>query len=160
MLDTVPPETRLRARADRYARWAGLAAGAVAAQQLATMDSDDLGVPFLYAITAFGLCAVGGVLLGDALTPRPQEAVRTAGLAPRRVRDQVPPRMTPVLLLQAVSLVALLLTAAAVASPDDLGRAGRAFVVTCGGVSESHSPWPGSYYGIPMLASLAVGTDP
>ncbi|MFJ6837051.1 hypothetical protein [Streptomyces sp. NPDC091209] len=49
----------------------------------------------VFAITAFGLCAVGGVLLGDALTLRPQEAVRTASLAPRLIRDQVPPRMAP-----------------------------------------------------------------
>ncbi|UQA94415.1 hypothetical protein [Streptomyces halobius] len=158
MLDIVPPEARLRARADRYARWSGLAAGAVVAQQLATMDGTGLGVTFLYALAGFGLCAVGGVLLGDALTPRPREAVRTADLAPRRVRDHVPPRMTRLLLLQTASLVVLLVTAAAVASPDDLGRAGRAFTVTCGGVTEGHGPWPGSHYGIPILTSLAAGT--
>lgn len=74
MLDTNWSESRLRAGAHRHARWAGLA---------------------VFAITAFGLCVVGGVLLGDALTPRPREAVRTAGLAPRRVRDHVPPRVPP-----------------------------------------------------------------
>lgn len=158
MLDTVPAESRLRARADRCARWAGLVAGFVVAQLLARRDSDDLGAGILYALAAFGLCAVGGVLLGDALAPRPREAVRTAGLTPRRVRDQVPPRMTRLLLIQAASFVLLLTVTTAVASPDDLGRAGRALAVTCGGVTEVHSPWPGSFYAVPIGVSLAVGT--
>lgn len=106
MPDTDRPESRARARAraDRYARLAGLAVGVVAASLWATMDitnsshsSFDFGVPLVSFVTAFGLCAVGGVLLGDALTPRPREAVRTASLAPRRARDHVPPRITPLL---------------------------------------------------------------
>ncbi|WLW53990.1 hypothetical protein [Streptomyces sp. YU58] len=158
MLDTVPAESRLRARADRWARWAGLAAGVVVAQLLAAMDSDGLGSGVLYALAGFGLCAVGGVLLGDALAPRPREAVRTAGLTPRRVRDQVPPRMSRLLILQAATLVLLLTVTTTVASADDLGRAGRAFAVTCGGATEVHGPWPGSFYAVPILGSLAVGT--
>ncbi|UKY51251.1 hypothetical protein [Streptomyces inhibens] len=157
MLDTVPPETRLRARAHHCARWAGLAAGVVVASQLATVGQD-LGVGILYAIPAFGLCAVGGVLLGDALTPRPKEAVRTAGLAPRRIPDHLPPRMARLLLGQAALLVVLLTAAAAVASPDDLGRAGRSLSVACQGRTEAASPWPGLYYGLPVLLSLALGS--
>ncbi|WEB39046.1 hypothetical protein MOV08_06840 [Streptomyces yunnanensis] len=160
MLDTAPPASRRRV--DRYARWSGLAAGVVAAPLLATMPTsyfgDDYGMPIVLAITGFGLCAVGGVLLGDALTPRPQEAVRTAGLAPRRVRDHVPPRMTPVLLLLAVSLVVLLVIGLATASPDAIGRVGRALTVTCNGVTKPIGPWPGIFYGTPILASLTLGT--
>lgn len=162
MLDTNWSESRLRAGAHRYARWAGPAVGAMAAQQLVTMDTsrtgDDYGMPLVFAITAFGLCVVGGVLLADALTPRPREAVRTAGLAPRRVRDHVPPRVTPLLLLQAVSVVVLLVIGAATASPDALGRAGRALTVTCDGAAKSFGSWPGLFYGIPILASLTIGT--
>ncbi|EST24742.1 hypothetical protein M878_29910 [Streptomyces roseochromogenus subsp. oscitans DS 12.976] len=134
----------------------------MAAPLLATMPTssfgDDYGMPIVLAITGFGLCAAGGVLLGDALTPHPQEAVRTAGLAPRRVRDQVPPRMTPLLLLLAVSLVVLLAIGLATASPDAIGRAGRAITVTCNGVTKPISPWPGIFYGTPILASLTLGT--
>ncbi|MEV5877481.1 hypothetical protein AB0L75_25305 [Streptomyces sp. NPDC052101] len=162
MLDTVRPVSRLRARAHRYARWAGLVAGLMAAQQVASLGTsnfgDDYGALIVYAITAFGLCAVGGVLLGDALTLRPQEAVRTAGLVPRRVRDHVPPRMAPLLVLQAVSLVVLLVIGAATASPDAMGRAGRAITVTCDGAPKPLGPWPGIFYGIPILASLTAGT--
>ncbi|MFF4275820.1 hypothetical protein [Streptomyces sp. NPDC001536] len=144
-----------RAPLDRYARWTGLAVGVLAARLLSPLIGDD-GI--LYAIPAFGLCAVAGVLVGDALTGPRQGAVRTAGLTPRRVRDHVPPRMTGLLLALAAALVAVLAVATAVASPDDLGRAGRALTLTCRGVTESASPWPGFYYSLPMLVSLALST--
>lgn len=156
MLDTVPLQSRFLEHADHYARWSGLAIGIVAAQQLVTMDSGDITMPFVFAITAFGLCAVGGVLLGDALTLRPQEAVRTASLAPRLVRAHVPPRMAPLLLLQAASLATLLVIGAVTASSDP---AGRVITVTCEGMPASLGPWPGLYYGGPMFAALAVGTS-
>ncbi|MGW1717991.1 hypothetical protein [Streptomyces sp. NPDC002156] len=160
MLDTVPLQSRFLDHADHYARWSGLAIGTEAARQLVTMRSGDITMPLVFAITAFGLCAVGGVLLGDALTLRPQEAVRTASLAPRLVRDQVPPRMTPLLLLQAASLVALLVIGAVTASadPGQAGRAGSVLSVTCEGLRTSLGPWPGLYYSGPMFAALAVGT--
>jgi hypothetical protein len=150
-----PPVAASRAPADRYARWTGLAVGILAARWLTPLNHGD-GI--LYAIPAFGLCAVAGVLAGDALTAPRRGAVRTAGLTPRRVRDYVPPRMTRLLLGLAAALVVLLAVAAAVASPDDLGRAGRSLAVTCRGVTESAGPWPGLYYGLPMLASLTVAT--
>ncbi|MEU2716088.1 hypothetical protein [Streptomyces sp. NPDC007205] len=154
-LDVTSPATASRAPADRYARWTGLATGALAAVWLSPLDHGD---GMLYAIPAFGLCAVAGVLVGDALAAPARGAVRTAGLAPRRVRDYVPPRMTWLLAVLAVALVAVLATAGAVASPDDLGRAGRELTLTCRGMTEGHGPWPGLAYGLPMLASLAVTT--
>lgn len=144
-----------RAPLDRYARWTGLAVGVLAARLLSPLIGDD-GI--LYAIPAFGLCAVAGVLVGDALTGPRRGAVRTAGLTPRRVRDHVPPRMTWLLLGLAAALVVVLAVATAVASPDDLGRAGRALTLTCRGMTESASPWPGFYYSLPILVSLTVST--
>ncbi|NEA66007.1 hypothetical protein [Streptomyces sp. SID12488] len=160
MLDTVPIQSRFLDHAEYYARWSGLAIGIVVAQQLIAMHSGDIAMPLVFAITAFGLCAVGGVLLGDALTLRPQEAVRTASLAPRLVRDQVPPRMAPLLLLQAASLVTLLVIGAVTASsdPDRTVRAGHVLTITCEGLRTSLGPWPGLYYSGPMFAALAVGT--
>ncbi|WP_198539533.1 hypothetical protein [Streptomyces graminilatus] len=160
MLDTAPLQARFLDHVEYYARWSGLAIGIMLGQQLIAMDSDDIAMPLVFAITVFGLCAVGGVLLGDALTLHPQEAVRTASLAPRLVRDQVPPRMAPLLLLEAASLVALLVTGALTASadPDQAGSAGRVLAVTCEGIGVSLGPWPGLYYSGPMFAALAVGT--
>ncbi len=156
-LDSPPsaPAPASRVPLDRYARWAGLAVGILATKWLLPLNN---GEGALYAILTLGLCAVAGVLLGDVLTAPPRGAVRTAGLTPRRVRDYVPPRMTVLLLGLAAALIVLLITAAAVASRDDLGRAGRAFTVTCGGLTHSYTPWPGLYYGLPILASLALST--
>ncbi|WP_326773898.1 hypothetical protein [Streptomyces sp. NBC_01445] len=155
MLDTVPPPSR--ARADRYARFGGLTAGALLSLYLID-NSGGLGTGALIAIPVFGLCAAAGVLLGEYITARPQGAVRTAGLAPRRIRDYVPPQLTVVLLIEAALLIALLVTATAIGSPDDMGRAGRVLTMACSGVTESHGPWPGSFYAGPALASLALGT--
>ncbi|MFC4500475.1 MULTISPECIES: hypothetical protein [Streptomyces] len=157
MLDTVSPE-RLLARADLCARWAGLALGAVVAQQLALIRSDDMSMPFVSAVTAFGLCAVGGVLLGDSLTPAPQDTVRKAALAPRRVRDHVPPRMAPLIAFQAACLTVLLTIGATVGSVDKTGRAGRGLAVTCRTTTRHLSPWPGLFYTPLILISLALGT--
>ncbi|MEW2634922.1 hypothetical protein AB0903_25565 [Streptomyces sp. NPDC048389] len=59
---------------------------------------------------------------------------------------------------QAAVLVVLLAGAWAAGSPDDLGRAGRALTVVCPGGTESPGPWPGSYYGLPLLGLLATAT--
>lgn len=154
-LGTVPAASA----ADRYIRWAGLFAGFVAARMVthAWESGEDVGI--LYAIPVFGLCAVAGVLAADALTARPRGAVRTAGLAPRRVRDYVPPRMTGFLVAQAGVLVVLLVAAAVIAWPGDAGRAGRSLTFTCpdGGIVDAGA-WPGAFYGLPILASLAVST--
>ncbi|MFE2236420.1 hypothetical protein ACFXA4_28145 [Streptomyces sp. NPDC059442] len=159
MLDT-PLQSRFLDHADPFARWSGLAIGITAAQVLVTMESGDITMPLVFALAAFGLCAVGGVLIGDALTPRPQCAVRTASLAPRRVRNQVPPHMAPLLLLQAASLLVLLVIGAVTASYDS-GRTdetGRVITLTCEGIRASLGPWPGLYYSGPMLAALALAT--
>ncbi|KUO13675.1 hypothetical protein [Streptomyces sp. DSM 15324] len=158
MIDTVTPE-RLLARADLCARWAGLALGAAVAQGLATMDSDDMAMPFVAAVTAFGLCAVGGVLLGDSLTPAPQDRVRRAALSPRRVRDHVPPRMARLLVLQSAFLVLLLTIGIAAADADRAGHSGRALAVTCAvGLTRRLTPWPGLHYATPVLVSVTLGT--
>ncbi|MFD7282058.1 hypothetical protein ACFV80_34745 [Streptomyces sp. NPDC059862] len=164
MLDTHQPESRLRAHTDRYARWAGLAVGVVAAPLWATMDltnhgisSFDAGVPLVSFATAFGLCAVGGVLLGDTLTPHPRDAVRTASLTPRRVRDHVPPRITLLLLLQAVFLVALAGVGDALGTQDAMNRAIGAHD-GCDGTEPPVILWPGMFHGSQILGSLAIGT--
>lgn len=146
----------LRTATDTIARWTGLAAGGAAAYAVARADT--LGVGVLCAVPVFGLCAMAGVLLGDALTPAPRGAVRTAGLAPRRIRDQVPRRLTVLLLVQGGVLVVLLAVAAALGSPDDMGRPGRSLQAACQDLREAASPWPGHYYGIPAALALAVGS--
>ncbi|WP_257234674.1 hypothetical protein [Streptomyces sp. JV178] len=156
MLDSAPLPYRLLEHADHVARWSGLAVGVIVAQAVSTLGDGDVEFEqrVIFCITAFGLCAVAGVLLADALTLRPQEAVRTASLAPRLVRDHVPPHMGPLIALQGVSLVALLVITAATASVDT----GKVAHITCNGMRASLGPWPGLYYSLPMFGALAIAT--
>lgn len=142
MLDTAPPQYRLLDHADHYARWSGLAIGLVVAQALSTLGDVEFEQRVVFCLTAFGLCAVAGVLLADALTLRPQEAVRTASLAPRLVRDHVPPHMGPLIALQGLSLVVLLVITAATASvdPDRVFSTGKVLTLTCNGMPADHRP--------------------
>ncbi|MEY9877173.1 hypothetical protein ABH931_006697 [Streptacidiphilus sp. MAP12-33] len=135
-------------------RWGGLAIGVVAAAWAS--GQGELGLGTMLAPTLLGLGAVLGALAADATAPRPTGTVRVAGLTPRRIRDFVPRRAVAALGVCAAVLVALLAVAGAVASPDDLGRSGRAFAYGCGDVAALRGPWPGFFYGVPLLAALAV----
>ncbi|WP_369043159.1 hypothetical protein [Streptomyces sp. Midd1] len=160
MLGTAPLQSRFLDHADHYARWSGLAIGVIAAQALSTLGQVEFEQRVVFCITAFGLCAVAGVLLADALTLVPQDAVRTASLAPRLVRKHVPPRMGPLIVLQGVSLTVLLVITAITASIDS-GRtfsAGKVVAVTCNGMRALLGPWPGLYYSLPMFGALAIAT--
>ncbi|MEV0484726.1 hypothetical protein AB0I69_29455 [Streptomyces sp. NPDC050508] len=156
MLDTALPGPHRRARAAFFARWGGLALGAALAWGIAR--SDRLGLGILHAVPVFGICAVAGILAADALIPKQQGPVRRAGLTPRRIRDFLPIRFATLLATQAVALVILLTAAAFTASADDMGRASRSLSAACGGLTESHGPWPGLFYGIPILAALGIGS--
>ncbi|WP_327378192.1 hypothetical protein OG393_32030 [Streptomyces sp. NBC_01216] len=155
MIDSV--ETSRRRMLGYAVRWAGLLAGAALAWPAGTLGPR-LGTGFLTGITAFCVCAMAGVLAADGLRAGPQGAVRRATLTPRRVRDQLPRRTTGLLTVQAALLVALLAGAWAAGSPDDAGRAGRALTVACAEYTLTRGPWPGAYYGLPLLGLLAAGT--
>ncbi len=154
-VDTVPTASP----AVRYSRWAGLLIGAVATRIVGQAWDAEADIGVLYAIVAFGLCAIMGVLAGDALTARPRGPVRTAGLAPRQVRDYVPPRMTPFLIAQAGVVVVLVVAAAILARSDEASRAGHPLAFACqdGSVIGIRS-WPGVHNGLPILTCLAVST--
>jgi hypothetical protein len=160
MLDAAPLQSRFLDHADHYARWSGLAIGIIAAQGLSTLGDIEFEQRVVFCITAFGLCAVAGVLLADALTLVPQDAVRTASLAPRLVRDHVPPRMGPLIALQGLSLTVLLAIAAVTASVDSdrIFTTGKVVAVTCNGMRASLGPWPGLYYSLPIFGALAIAT--
>jgi hypothetical protein len=104
---------------------------------------------------------VGGIghtlvlALGELTWPRPEGALRRVRLRRREVRDVVPRR------LLVATRVAWVATAAALAAgivlADSSGRALTA-VVTVDGVTTTAtaSPFPGSFYAVPLLACLAV----
>lgn len=109
-----------------------------------------------------------GLPMNDTVPPespfRPRaraETIRTASLTPRLVRDLVPPRISRLLLLQAIVLVALVGAGAATASPDARFRAlindAGDPSAPCSGVP-SFTLVPGMFYGNQILGSLAIGT--
>ncbi|MFC8294298.1 hypothetical protein ACFUJ0_21235 [Streptomyces sp. NPDC057242] len=157
MLDSAPPAPLRPARAELLVRWGGAAIGAAAAWTVA--HGAGLGLGVLHALPVFAVCATAGVLAADALTPGPGGgAVRLAGLVPRRVRDVLPTGFALLLAAEAAVLLALLAVAALTAAPDDTGGAGRTLSVACTSLTESRGPWPGLFYGLPVLAALAAGT--
>ncbi|MGW1727702.1 hypothetical protein ACWCQK_32915 [Streptomyces sp. NPDC002306] len=160
MLDSAPFQRCFLDHANYYARWSGLAIGIVVAQALSTLGHVEFEQRVVLCITAFGLCAVAGVLLADALTLLPQDSVRTASLAPRLVRDHVPPHMGPLIALQGLSLAVLLAITAATATvdPHRIFSTGKVIAVTCNGMRASLGPWPGTYYSLPTFGALAIAT--
>ncbi|MFE1292433.1 hypothetical protein [Streptomyces sp. NPDC058751] len=160
MLETAPLQRRFLEHADHFARWSGLAVGIITAQAISTLGNVEFEQRVVFCITAFGLCAVAGVLLADALTLVPQDVVRTASLVPRLVRNHVPPRMGPLIALQGISLTALLAITAVTASvdPDRVFSTGKVVAVTCNGMRTTLGPWPGLYYSLPMFGALAIAT--
>jgi hypothetical protein len=139
-------------------RWqvAGLLVGLPVAVMVGHVS---LGRGLLLAAPAFGLCALAGVLAGEATAPRPTSGGRrTAILEVRRPGNYVPVHLARAVAGLTAALVVLLIITTITASSDDLGRAGRALTVTCGsGLVDQGTPWPGSYYSIPLAVLLLAG---
>ena len=153
-----PPSPEQEATARTTVRWrlAGLVTGLVVA--LAVGAQGGLGRGLLLAAPLFGLCVLGGVVVGELRVRPPQGPVRRAELGVRRIRDYLPRRLaTAVAVATGVLALTLVLTTAA-GSPDDLGRAGRRLFRHCTAtVAEGRGPWPGSYYTVPLAVLVAAG---
>jgi hypothetical protein len=117
-----------------------------------------LGRGLMMAAPVFGLCVLAGVLVGEATAPRLVLGdTRAAVLEVRHLKDYLPTRLAVVVAALAAGLTAILIVATVTAGSDDLGRAGRALTATCGGGIARATPWPGSYYSIPMAMLLLAG---
>jgi hypothetical protein len=112
----------------------------------------------MLAAPVFGLFVLAGVLVGELSVQAPAERTRRAALALRRVADYVPRGLAGAVALAVVMLVALLGTTTAMGSADDLGRAGRVLVHQCNAaLTDTHGPWVGSFYSIPLSVVMLVG---
>ena len=136
--------------------WAGaVVVGGVVAWLL--HGSLDLGRGTMLVPAVLGLFVVVGVGLGETVV-RPQRptGARTAPLAPRRVADYLPrPLTTAVAGIAALHLATLGLTTVT-ASADDMGRAGRQVAAQCGNIGNAASPYPGSFYSVPLTLLLLL----
>jgi len=136
-------------------RWAGLGLGVAAAVLAAYADS--LGRGLMLAPTVFGLCVIGGVVVGELATIPRSPGVRTAPLETRRAGDYLPRRLGGAVTAMAAALGALLVTTTLMGSADDMGRAGRTLALQCSAGRGSRSPWPGLFYGVPLGIAVAAG---
>lgn len=152
----VPERLGAVARATRRWRLAGLVAGLVVAGLAA--DTGGLGRGLLLAAPLLALCVLLGVVIGELGVRPPAGDRRSAALEVRSARDALPRVLTPLVVAALVVLGALLAFTSAVASADDLGRAGRALSRACSPVStESRGPWPGSFYAVPLAVLVTAG---
>ncbi|WP_336922420.1 hypothetical protein [Aquipuribacter sp. SD81] len=134
----------------------GAALGVAAGAAVAAWDPLGRGVLLAPAVVATGVLV--GVLVAELVVAPPRGPRRSAGLATRRVRDVLPRRLSVAVGVAAVGLLVLCSATALAASPDDLGRAGRALrgVCTDGSVTTT-TPWPGSWYVVPLLLLVGLG---
>ncbi len=150
-----PVPVRREWRLVRLCRAVGVLAGAYAAGSVAYgVGSWGLGV--MLAPAVFGLVVLLATALGETLArPRRAPGPRTASLQPRRVVDYLPRGLGPVTGVLVVATTALLVTTTATASRD--GHTGEVRALRCeaGAVAGSATPYPGSYYSLPLLALLA-----
>jgi hypothetical protein len=136
-------------------RWAGLSLGAVTATWTASTGSLGLGV--MLAPTVFGLCVIGGAVVGELATIPRSGSVRTAALKTRSVGKYLPRRLGALVMASTIGLGALLVTTTRMGSAD-LSRVGRVVFRACGAErSAPYGPWPGLFYAVPLGIAVMIG---
>lgn len=134
-------------------RLLGMLAGAVLGVLTFQLGLDGRG-PML-ALAVFGLCVLAATAVGEtAVKPLRPPGVRSASLSARRVRDYLP-WTTPLVAFLVLVTVAVLTLTTVVASDDDLGRS-RAIACATSGAGAVHTPFPGSFYSVPLAVALVV----
>lgn len=151
-----PELARLRALTT-VARIIGVAVGLIVVVSLVITLPFGLGVflaPAVFAGTQILAAMISGVVTHGAA-----RTTGTAGLEVRSVNPYLPLGLT-VLTASATTLLALALAwTTAMGVPDDMGNLGRKFTYSypCDGVcTAGFSPWPGSFYSIPVAVLLAI----
>jgi hypothetical protein len=130
-------------------RWSGIAVGVLAAGTAAL--SGALGRGLLLAAPLFGLLVLAGVLAGELSVRAPAGRTRRAAIAVRRVGDYIPRGLACSVAVATAALGALLSTTTATGS-------GRVLVLRCSAaMTQSHSPWPGAFYSIPLTIVVLGG---
>ena len=146
------------AAARRTARFrlAGVITGLAAAGTAAAWDP--LGRGLLLAGPVFGWFVLAGVVAGEISVRPAGGPTRRAVVEVRRVRDYLPRSLAAAVTAAAAALAALVTWTTVTAGPDDLGRAGRDLLLSCGpDLRETYGPWPGSFYSVPLAAIVAAG---
>lgn len=137
-------------------RLAGVITGLVAGGTAAA--SGLLGRGLLLAGPVFGWFVLAGVVAGEISVRPVAGPTRRAVVEVRRVRDYLPPGLATAVAAATAALAALVTVTTVTAGPDDLGRAGRVLLLSCGPDSwQVTGPWPGSFYSVPLAVIVAAG---
>lgn len=152
--DATPAEQRARLHLRRSRRVALLAGGLTAVVTILSIGS--FGQGWLVAPSLGAALAALVVLVGERTAPTEAGARRTASLETRSPSRVVRPVTWLLLGAGFAALAGLVTWSSVVASSDDQGRAGRAVEWMTADGSQSHTPWPGSFYAWPLSASLVV----
>lgn len=120
------------------------------------------GLAAAVAPAASAIVFLLAICLSELTIRRSETPTRTAQVTARRVRDLLPRGPLALALLALALLGSVLVGGVMLGSADDLGRAGRSLSATCtdaaGTVTgnQSHGPWPGSYYAIPIAVAALI----
>lgn len=116
-----------------------------------------LGRGTMLAPAVMGAFVVIGVGLGETVVrPRRPSGRRSASLAVRRVADYLPRALVGAVGGVVTLHLATLALTTVTASADDMGRAGRQVAAWCGNMGSAASPYPGSFYSVPLVLLLLL----
>ena len=147
----------------RYRRWiaGGVVAGSVTVV-LGVLLFTGLGMGLVLAPAEFAVVVLTTSALAVATVRPRQGARRRAPLATRTLRSTAGTVHLAVALTTVAVTAGVLVAGILTGSPDDLGRPGRAITVFCDADDGLHvissTPWPGSWYSVPLLIVLAICT--
>ncbi len=152
---TGPPPKEWEAAAGRMRRVSlvSILAGAITLILLSVIPYPEtwLGVPHLLAPMLAVLVALIVYTLQTSRQPAPTEEDE-AGEPPRSAAPKyVTKGYAFVLALAVTALLVTLIIAGVRGSPDDMGRIGRTLTITVGNQTTHTGPFPGWFYGIPVL---------
>jgi hypothetical protein len=121
-------------------------------------DRGSYGTGPMLAPAAFGLCVVLATAVGETVVrPRRAAGVRSASLTPRRVTAYLPRVTTALVGVMLVVSTATMVLTTVTASRDDYTDGMRALSCRTATTGSSQTPYPGSYYTLPLgLLLLSV----
>lgn len=137
-------------------RWGALALSIVVFVVVAA--SAGLGRGFVLAPAVAGSVAMGILALTERTVPTEASGVRAVRLEPRSATSWMSRATWSGGAVNLALLAAVVILGWVTAKPDDGGRSGRAVEWTTVDGGQSGSPWPGSYYSLPVLVALAAAT--
>ncbi|MBD5786730.1 hypothetical protein IF650_11130 [Cellulosimicrobium terreum] len=118
-----------------------------------TFDGLSEGLALGLVPAAAGLSFVAAVALAEVTWPAPDGARRSASLVPRTVRDVAPARLRRWSWVSTAVVVLVTLVGGLTAQPD--GRS-VGFLDTAAGVGGASGPYPGWFYGLPLLVACLL----